>query len=88
LRPLTGKDLEMKLFRSTKDDTRWLAFGPEAGWVMFPAEAGGWQKRLPVRGLDPPEVRQVPLHLGFNTGIPGAPTKASGTPRLRRRAAA
>jgi hypothetical protein len=36
---------------------------------MFPAEAGGWEKRQPARALDPLDVREVPLRLAFNTGI-------------------
>jgi hypothetical protein len=55
----------MKLFRSTKYPTRWFAFGPEIGWVMFPAEVGGWQKRQPARGIDPIDVREVPLRTGL-----------------------
>ena len=71
-----GEDLEMKLFRSAKHQARWFAFGPKIGWVMFPAEVGGWQKRQPARGIDPLDVREVPLRLGFNTGIPGADAAA------------
>jgi hypothetical protein len=67
----------MKLFRSAKHDSRWFAFSPQIGWVMFPAEVGGWQKRQPARGIDPLDVREVPLRLGFNTGIPGADILAS-----------
>jgi hypothetical protein len=63
----------MKLYRSSNYPTRWYAFSPETGWVMFPAEAGGWQKRQPARGVDPLYFRQVPLRMGFNTGLPGAP---------------
>jgi hypothetical protein len=77
----------MKLFRSAKYETCWFAFSPEIGWVMFPAEVGGWQKRRPARGLDPLDVREVPLRLGFNTGIPGPPESASSTAPLRRVAA-
>jgi hypothetical protein len=36
---------------------------------MFPAESGGWEKREPARGIDPLDVREVPLRLGFATGI-------------------
>ena len=61
----------MKLFRSAKHETRWFAFGP-AGWVIFPAEVGGWEKRKPAIGTDQIDMREVPLRLGFNTGIPGA----------------
>ncbi len=35
----------MKLFRSASHQTRWFAFGPEIGWVMFPSEVNGWRKR-------------------------------------------
>ena len=45
---------------------------------MFPAEVGGWQKRQPVSGIDPLDLREVPLRMGFNTGIPGAPMSAAG----------
>jgi len=61
---------EMKLFSNTKYPSRWFAFGPEIGWVMFPAEVGGWQKRQPARGVDPIYLREVPLRMGLNTGIP------------------
>ena len=75
----------MKLYRSAKHETRWFAFGPEIGWVMFPAEVDGWQKRQPARGIDPLDVREVPLRLGFNTGFPGASMsdRSAGRPRLR-----
>ena len=62
----------MKLYRSIKD-ILWFAFDPETGWVMFPAEVGGWHKRQASSGVDPTDMREVPLRMGFNTGIPGAP---------------
>ena len=68
----------MKLFRSTINPARWFAFDPEIGWVMFPAEAGGWQKRQPARGVDPLDMREVPLRMGLNTGIPGEAVSRSG----------
>ena len=40
---------------------------------MFPAEFAGWQKRQPALVFDPTDMREVPLRMGFNTGIPGAP---------------
>lgn len=40
---------------------------------MFPAEVGGWQKRQPYIDTDRTDLREVPLRMGFNTGIPGAP---------------
>jgi hypothetical protein len=73
---------EVKLYRSTKDRTRWFAFGAEIGWVSFPAEIAGWQKRQLARGADPNDMREVPLRLGFNTGIPGAPILAGSTADL------
>jgi hypothetical protein len=78
----------MKLYRSAKHENLWFAFGLEVGWVMFPAEVKGWQKRQPAHGMDPLTVREVPLRLGFNTGLPGAPESASSTSRLRLRVAA
>jgi hypothetical protein len=78
----------MKLYRSAKHDNRWFAFCPKVGWVMFPAELAGWQKRQPARGIDRLGLREVPLRLGFNTGIPGAPMSASSTSGLRLRVAA
>ena len=78
----------MKLFRSAKHDGQWFAFGQETGWVMFPDEVDGWQKRQPARGMDPLAVREVPIQLAFNAGIPGAPMSASRTSRPRLRAAA
>ena len=71
---------EVKLFSSTKYPNRWFAFGPEIGWVMFPAEVGGWQKRQPARGVDPIYMREVPLRMGLNTGIPGAGGSESSAP--------
>lgn len=59
----------MKLYRSAKYPTRWFAHGVNVGWVMFPAEVNGWEKRQPARGMDPMDVREVPLRLAFNTGL-------------------
>jgi hypothetical protein len=72
----------MKLFRSTKHETRWFALSREIGWVIFHAEVDGWHKRQPARRTDRLCVHEVPLRLGFNTGIPGAPILASSTARL------
>src|SRR3954452_14931836 len=41
--------------------------------VMFPAQVGGWHKRQASNGLNATNLREVPLRMGFNTGIPGAP---------------
>jgi len=45
---------------------------------MFPAEVGGWQKRQAARGVDPIYMREVPLRMGLNTGIPGAGVSGNG----------
>jgi hypothetical protein len=63
----------MKLYRSSKHLTRWIAYSRETGWVMFPAERDGWGKRQPACGIDPVDIREIPVRLGFNTGLPGAP---------------
>ena len=70
----------MKLYRSSYYPTTWFAFSRATGWVMFPAEANGWEKRQAARGMDPLAVREVPIHQGFNTGIPGA----RGTKQIHR----
>lgn len=64
----------MKLYRSRNYPNRWYAHSHSTGWVMFPAELNGWEKRQPARGLDPIDLRQVPVQLGFDAGIPGSPT--------------
>jgi hypothetical protein len=73
----------MKLYRSSTYSTRWFAFGPDTGWVMFPAEVGGWSKREAARGVDRAHLREVPLRLGFNKGIPGAPFITNRKPKLK-----
>jgi CheY-like chemotaxis protein len=66
----------LKLYRSIRD-IRWFAFGSKLGWVSFPAEVGGWQKRQPAGDVDRGDMREVPLLMGFNTGIPGAPMSSA-----------
>jgi hypothetical protein len=68
--------VEVKLYRSTKD-TRWFAFGSKIGWVMFPAEVAGWNKPQRTCGADLIDMREVPLCMGLNTGLPGASMSAS-----------
>jgi hypothetical protein len=63
----------MKLYRSRNYPNRWYAYSDSMGWVMFPAETGGWEKRQPARGIDPIDIREVPVHLAFDAGIPGSP---------------
>ena len=59
----------MKLYRSHSNPTRWYAFQPGTGWLMFPNQAGGWHKRQPARGLDPIDIREVPVAVAAETGI-------------------
>ena len=49
-------------------------------WVTFPAEVGGWQSRKCSK-VPMIELIEVPLRIGFNTGIPDAPT-SKGYSRL------
>ena len=37
---------------------------------MFPIEPNGWQKRQPARGIDPIDIREVPINLAAEAGIP------------------
>jgi len=78
----------MKLYRNNNYPTRWLAYSPETGWTMFPAELGGWAKRQLARGLDPIHLREVPCGLAFNTGIPGAPVDDAFNSQIELEAAA
>jgi len=78
----------VKLYRSKEHMSRWFAFDPLIGWVSFPAEIGGWQKRQPAPGVSRLSMCQVPLRMGFNTGIPGARMLAGTTSELRLRVAA
>ena len=63
----------MKLYRSRNYPNRWYSYSDSTGWVMFPAESGGWEKRQTARGMDPIDVREVPLQLGLDAGIPDLP---------------
>jgi len=78
----------MKLYRSRNYPNRWYAFSPETGWVMFPAQTDGWERRQPARGLDPVDVREVPLHLASNAGIPGTTAIPAAGPDSRLQEAA
>ena len=53
---------------------------------MFPAEVNGWARRQPAREFDPTEMCEVPLRMGFNTGIPGAPQLAGPAGAVPHRA--
>ena len=58
-----------RLYRSAKHDNYWIAVVEGLGWMMFPAKANGWEQRQPARGVDPMHLREVPLRLGFGTGM-------------------
>ena len=60
----------MKLYRSRKYSTLWIAYSPATGWVKFPMEADGWERREPARGLDPIDIREVPVELAAAAGVP------------------
>ena len=60
----------MRLYRNNRYPQRWYAHSNAMGWVMFPAEPNGWEKREPARGVDPLYTREMPLKLAAGTGIP------------------
>ena len=60
----------MKLYCSKNYPNRWYAYSKSTGWVMFPAESGGWAKRQPARGIDPIHIREVAIELAIETGFP------------------
>jgi hypothetical protein len=39
---------------------------------VFPAEIDGWQKCQAAGSIELLDMQEVPLSMGFNTGIPGA----------------
>jgi hypothetical protein len=61
----------IKLYRSAIHFDHWIAYSPATGWTMFPAQREGWHDRRPAHGIDPLHLREVPLRLAFNTGLPG-----------------
>ena len=60
----------IKLYRNMEQPENWTAYIPNTGWVVFPAVENGWERRRPARGLDPIHLREAPLHLAANTGLP------------------
>lgn len=74
----------MKLYRNSQYVNRWFAYSDKTGWVMFPAEIDGWEKRQPARGFDPIHAREVSLSMALNTGIPGAPELAENAAAAAR----
>lgn len=60
----------IRLFWIADDLQHWAGYTPETGYVKFPAEANGWERRKPFHGFDPLLIREVPAGLAFNTGFP------------------
>lgn len=59
----------IKLYSSMDHPGHWVAYTPDAGWLAFPDMEGGWERRKPVRGLDPIHLREVPLSLAARAGL-------------------
>lgn len=59
----------LRLYRSPRILTHWVAYSEALGWVMFPAKPGGWTERKLYRG-ETAALMQIPPRLGFNTGFP------------------
>jgi len=59
----------IKLYTSMDHPTQWVAYAPDAGWLVFPNSENGWEQRKPVRGLDPIHLREVPVRLAARTGL-------------------
>ena len=82
IRIVRREGFDIKLYRSIRDSSWWFAFNPQVGWVMFPAVVCGWHERRRASNYDPLDMREVPLRMGFNTGIPGAPMSESHPPNF------
>jgi hypothetical protein len=59
-----------RLYRSSRDLQYWFVFDDSMGWVRFPARIDGWADRRPVPTVYGLDLREVPLWLSFNTGLP------------------
>lgn len=68
----------MKLFWNRKDRTHWIAFTKTTGLVAFPAETDGWRKRKPATHVELEQLREIPIRLAVNAGIPDGSAKRSG----------
>ena len=65
----------IKLYSSMDHPREWVAYVPDAGWLVFPNSENGWEQRKPVRGLDPVHLRQVPLSLAAQAGLEPVPVQ-------------
>jgi hypothetical protein len=59
----------IKLYCSKTYPQHWIAYAPDAGWLIFPKTDNGWEQRKPARGLDPIHLRQVPLEMAARSGM-------------------
>lgn len=59
-----------RLYRSARDLQHWFVFEESLGWVRFPARINGWAERRPIGAVCGLDLREVPLWLSFNTGLP------------------
>lgn len=59
-----------RLYRSSRDLQHWYVYEDSMGWMSFPARENGWAERRPVASVQGLELREVPLWLSFNTGLP------------------
>jgi len=62
----------LRMYRSSRDLEHWYVLEDSGAWVNFPARANGWADRRPVRTVYGLDLREVPLWLSFNTGLPTA----------------
>jgi len=58
-----------RLYRSAAHPYHWIVYTGDAGWLLFPAKAGGWDSRRPAVGLDLADLFETPLWLSFHTGL-------------------
>jgi hypothetical protein len=60
----------MRLFWSKRYLKHWIAFSEATGLVIFPAEIDGWQKRQPADEVLAEELREIPVRMAANAGMP------------------
>ena len=59
----------IRLYNSMEHPGQWIAYAPEGGWLVFPKTDGGWDLRMPARGLDPIHLREVPAAWAAKAGL-------------------
>jgi hypothetical protein len=65
----------LRLYRSTRDLQHWFVCDRSARWVRFPARINGWADRQAIRNIYGLDLREVPLWMSFDTGLPMAARK-------------